>query len=85
MAEKELSRRARIVLAAALWIIVGPLVIGLFMIAWPVGLLALLAAAWTTYDYIRSGGMADHVSEGMSKSGLVGKGAEELFGREIDD
>ena len=83
--EREFTRKQRIVLSAVIWVIVGPLCFGFFFIAWPLGLVMVGVAIWTTWDYIGKGGMAGHVSEGMSKAGLVGKGAEELFGREDPD
>lgn len=83
--ERDLTRNQRVVLSVAIWVVVGPLCFGFFLISWPLGLVMMGVAIWTTWDYIRKGGMAGHVSEGMSKSGLVGKGAEELFGREGSD
>ena len=77
--ERNLTRTQRALVAAAIWIIVGPLVVGFFMINWILGLVLGGIAVWTTWDYIRKGDMAGHVGEGMSKQGLIAKAAESTW------
>ncbi|MEN8235027.1 MAG: hypothetical protein ABFR89_08930 [Actinomycetota bacterium] len=83
--EKSFTRNQRIALSGAIWLVIGPMIIGFFFIAWPFGLLMLAMAAWTTRDYIRKGDMAGHIAEGMSREGRVADGATEAFGREDTD
>ena len=83
--ERDLTRNQRILVSALVWLLVGPLVIGLFFWGWWLGLGLLALAGWTTWDYIRKGDLAGHVAEGMSKQGYVAKGAEEVFGHPDKD
>ena len=80
--ERELPRNQRIVVSVFIWLIVGPLCFGMFFWAWPLGIASTAVAIWTTWDYIRKGGMAEHVTEGMSRESRVADGAIEMFGRE---
>ena len=79
--ERTWTRTQRALLAVAIWIIVGPLIVGFFMINWILGVALGAVAVWTTWDYIRKGDMAGHVGEGMSKEGLIGKAAEDTWFR----
>ena len=83
--ERSLARNQRIVLSAVIWLVVGPLIVGFFYLAWPLGILLLVLASWTTWDYIRKGGMADHVARGLSQEGRVADGAVEHYGHEEKD
>lgn len=83
--ERSFTRGQRIVLSGVIWLLVGPLIIAFFFMSWVFGLLMLAMAAWVTYDYIRKGGMADHVAEGMSREGRVADGAIEHYGHEEND
>ena len=83
--EKPLSRRQRILLSAIVWLVAGPVLIGLLFINIFIGLGIGALFIWPTYDYIRKGDMAGHVTEGVSKSGYVARGAEEAFGHEDRD
>jgi hypothetical protein len=83
--EKPLSRKQRILLSAVVWLVAGPVLIGLLFINIFIGLGIGALFIWTTYDYIRKGDMAGHVTEGVSKSGYVARGAEEAFGHEDRD
>jgi hypothetical protein len=49
------------------------------------GLLMLAIAGWTTYDYIRRGGIAGHVTTGLSRHGFTAEGTQESFGRPDSD
>ena len=64
--EKPTTRRTRIAIMAAVWLVVGiPLIIGgwLLMSWWT--LLPLAVLAWASVDYIRKGGSGiDHYSAG---------------------
>ena len=80
--EKPLSRKQRILLSAIVWLVAGPILVGLSFINIFIGLAIAALLVWTTYDYIRRGDMAGHVVEGVSKSGYVARGAEEAFGHE---
>ena len=70
------TRGQRIVVSAVVWLLVGPLIIGFTMMIWWMGLALFAMAAWTTYDYVRKGDMAGHITEGMSQMGKVAKGGE---------
>ncbi|MEN8115249.1 MAG: hypothetical protein ABFS21_12775 [Actinomycetota bacterium] len=83
--EKSFTRNQRIVLSGAIWLVIGPLIIGFLFMSWVFGLLMLAIAAWTTWDYIRRGGMADHVVRGMSQEGRIADGAVEHYGYEDKD
>jgi membrane protein implicated in regulation of membrane protease activity len=78
-AERNFSRRQRIVIAALVWVILAPLIVGFLYLSWIFGLILAGVAVWTTWDYVRKGDMAGHVSEGMSKEGLVGKAVEDTY------
>ncbi|MEA2024119.1 MAG: hypothetical protein U9N79_07480 [Actinomycetota bacterium] len=82
--ESSLTRKQRIALSAAIWVVVGPLIVAFFFMSLWFGLMMLAVAGWTTYDYIRRGDMAGHVASGMSRQGFVADGAEESFGRRDD-
>lgn len=60
----DLSRHQRIAVSVVVWVIVGPLVVGLTWLSWGLGLILAGAAVWTTYDYVRHGDLARHVVEG---------------------
>ena len=62
-----------------MWVIVGPLVVGFFVMSWVFGLVVAAVVTWTTWDYIRKGDMAGHIAEGMSKEGLIGKAVEDTY------
>jgi len=70
------TRGQRIVVSAVVWLLVGPLIIGFTLMIWWMGLALFAMAAWTTYDYVRKGDMAGHITEGMSQMGKVAKGGE---------
>lgn len=77
--ERNLTRRQRIVVSVLVWVFVGPLVVGFLVMSWVFGLILAAVAVWTTWDYIRRGDVAGHVTDGISKSGYVAKGVEETF------
>ena len=89
MAGKDVTftRRQRILVSAVVWLLVGPLIIGFTMLIWWMGLALFAMAAWTTYDYVRRGDMAGHITEGMSQMGKVAKGGEIVLKGEdgVDD
>ena len=84
-AERPLTRNQRIGLSGALWLFVGPLIVGFFFMSFWFGLVLLGMAGWTTYDSIRKGGMADHVVRGLSAEGRAADGAIEHYGHEEKD
>lgn len=77
--ERNLTRRQRIVVAALIWVVVAPLVVGFHYLSWVFGVILAAVAIWTTWDYIRKGDMAGHIGEGMSKEGLIGKAVEDTY------
>ena len=79
--ERSLTRNQRTALSAVIWLVV---VAFFFMSIW-FGLVMLAVAGWTTYDYIRRGDIAGHVTTGMSKHGFTADGAQESFGRPDKD
>jgi hypothetical protein len=83
--EKPLTRRGRIIVVALVWIVGVPFMIVLwYWFSW-VSLLLMAAAVWTSYDYIRKGDMARHVTDAASSPGYyVAEGTIESFGREED-
>ncbi len=84
-AERSLTRNQRILVSGVIWLFVGPLVVGFFFMSFWFGLVLLGVAGWTTYDYIRKGGMADTVVDGMSVEGRAADGAIEHYGHEEKD
>jgi hypothetical protein len=84
--EKPLTRRGRIIVVALVWIVGVPFMIVLwYWFGW-VSLLIMAAAIWTSYDYIRKGDMARHVTDAASAPGHFGvDGIIEGFGHEQKD
>jgi len=83
--ERSLTRNQRIAVSAGIWVLVGPLVVAFFFMSIWFGLILLAVAGWTTYDYIRKGGLADTVVDGMSQEGRVADGAIEHYGHDEKD
>lgn len=83
--ERSLTRNQRIAVSAGIWLLIGPLVIAFFYMSMWFGLVMLAVAGWTTYDYIRKGGMAGTVVDGMSQEGRVADGAIEHYGHDEKD
>ena len=78
----ELTRRTRVVLSAAVWIVLLPLLVGFFLWAWWFGLLMSALAVYTTYDYVRSGGMAGEIDRlGRVAGGTFVDGVSRSVGR----
>jgi hypothetical protein len=77
--ERDFTRRQRVIVAAVAWVFVGPLVVGLTILSWFLGIGLAAIAVWTTWDYIRKGDLAGHVAEGMSREGLIGKAVEDTY------
>lgn len=73
------------IVAGFVWVVVAPFMIVLwYWFSW-VALLLIAAAIWTTYDYIRKGDMACHITEAVSAQGhFVTDGTIESFGHEKD-
>ena len=67
------------IVAALIWVMVGPLIVGFIMISWIFGLIMAAVAIWTTWDYVRKGDMAGYISEGMSREGMIGKAVEDTY------
>lgn len=53
--EKQLTRRARLAIVIALWIVGIPAFIALFLLLSWVSLIILVAAIWATFDYLKKG------------------------------
>lgn len=83
--EEPLTKRGRIIVVALVWVVGVPFMIILWhWFSW-VSLLLMVAAVWTSYDYIRKGDMAPHVTDAASEPGhFVTDGAIEHFGHEKD-
>lgn len=86
-AERNLTKRQRIIVATLVWVILGPLVVGFLSMSWVFGVILAGIAVWTTWDYIRKGDLADHIGEGLSKEGMIGKAVEDTYfgGDPFDD
>jgi hypothetical protein len=84
--ERPLTRRGRIIVVALVWIVGVPFMIVLwYWFSW-VSLLLMAAAVWTSYDYIRKGDMARHVTDAASSPGYyVPEGTIKTFGHEQKD
>jgi 4-hydroxybenzoate polyprenyltransferase len=83
--ESSLTRNQRIGVSAGIWLLIGPLVVAFFFMSLWFGLMMLAIAGLTTYDYIRRGGIAGHVTTGLSRHGFTAEGAQESFGRPDSD
>ena len=83
--EVSLTRNQRVVISVGIWFLVGPLVVAFFFMSIWFGLVMLAIVGWTTYDYIRRGDVAGHVTTGMSRHGFTADGAQESFGRPDKD
>jgi hypothetical protein len=83
--ERPLTTRGRIIVVALVWVVGVPFMIVLwYWFSW-VSLFLMAAAVWTSYDYIRKGDMARHVTDAASAPGHFGTdGAIESFGHEED-
>lgn len=78
-----LKRRGRIVVSIVVWPLIAILIWGFFQWAWWLGVGVAAIAIWSTYDYIRKGGFATDIVEGLSREGrAVGEGATEVFGHD---
>ena len=71
--EKPSTRQRRIVIAALLWLILGPLLIGLFYLMGWWGLIFATGSVWLTWDYIRKGSFVD-ADDVTRAGGWAGKG-----------
>ena len=84
--ERPLTKRGRMIVAALVWVVAGPFLVVLwYWFSW-IALLFIAAAIWTTYDYIKKGDMAGHVTDAASAPGHFGvDGTIESFGHEQKD
>ena len=82
--EKDISKRARLVIVALLWMVLGiPLFVGLwFWFGWW-ALVLFAGAVWATLDYIRRGDMFSQVDHAASRHIRTGEDGESRFG--VDD
>lgn len=66
--EKDITKRTRMIILVAVWVVAVPLFFGLWQISWWVALIGIAACAWGTWDYAKKGDMFGSM-KGIERTG----------------